>query len=148
VLLALAAAALTACGPDPDPTPAPEPSPTGSPVERLADFTGLTPPETAEDIDVTEDTTGDDRRRMTASFRTDRAAADAFCAADGLDVYHDPEGPTEEEREAFAAGADTVDGATTCRGISAEAGPVQREILVLYPEDDHASVHVIAYEYD
>ncbi|MFC4560228.1 hypothetical protein ACFO4E_00005 [Nocardiopsis mangrovi] len=148
-----AAAALSGCGgagsgPVPTPEPSPEPSPSGAPAEQIAEFTGLTPPESAGDLDVESTTTGDGRRTMEASFTTDRAGAEAFCAADGIGVYPDPEGPDAEDRETFGADEETVDGSTSCRGALPGAGRVQRDVLVLYPAEDEASVRVLAYEYE
>ncbi|MBB4934953.1 hypothetical protein F4561_005847 [Lipingzhangella halophila] len=46
----------------------------------------------------------------------------------------------------FDAEEETVDGATTCRGSYADSTVVRREVLVLYPKEDQAAVHLLAYE--
>ncbi|MFC3999513.1 hypothetical protein ACFOVU_26610 [Nocardiopsis sediminis] len=145
-----AVSALAGCGADAEQAPPTDlrPSPTGPPAEQLAEFTGLTPPDSAEGLEVAFATTDDGRLRMEGSFATDRAGAEAFCAADGIGAYPDPEGPDEEDREAFGTAEETVDGSTSCRGAALDSSQVQRDVLVLYPAEDQASVHVLAYEYE
>ncbi|PSK95895.1 hypothetical protein CLV63_11358 [Murinocardiopsis flavida] len=140
----LAAALLTACGGQE------EAEPKGPPTdrERLAGFTGLKAPENAKDLTVATAETDDERTRMKAAFGTDRKGAERFCRAANLGTYPDPEGPGEEEQEAFGVGGRSVGGSVSCRGVDPKSGDVQRDVLVVYPTKDTAEVHLIAYEVD
>ncbi|MBB5430855.1 lipoprotein [Nocardiopsis composta] len=151
---AVAALLLAGCsgGPPPDPgttsEPTPRPSPSGPPEQVISEVTGLTPPDSAADLTAETEYTDDGRLILRAFFRTDRDGADAFCDAENLGVYRDPEGPSEEDREAHGAEEETVDGSVACRGTEPDEGRVQREVLVLYPEEDEAAVYVNAVEVD
>lgn len=145
-VLVTATAVLTGCGTPSG--PAPEPSPSDPDAEKLTGFTGLDLPKSASDLTVTTKTTDDERKRMAATFRTDRKGAEAFCDAENLGTYPDPDGPSDEDRKAFDATGKTVDGSLSCRGADPNSGTVQREVLVLYPAKDKAEVHVLAYEFD
>ncbi|MFC4562207.1 hypothetical protein ACFO4E_10105 [Nocardiopsis mangrovi] len=149
--LALAAlsAGCSAGGAEP-PAPSPPPSPTAtSDTGRVAEFAGLEVPARATGLEVDERTSDGGLTTLTARFDTDRAGAEAFCAAENLGVYPDPEGPDDADAEAFGidpADPGTVDGSTTCRGAEPTAGRVQREVLILYPGADEARVHLLAYD--
>ncbi|MFC3997586.1 hypothetical protein ACFOVU_16755 [Nocardiopsis sediminis] len=133
-----------------EPAPSPPPSPTAtSDTGRITEFTGLEVPEGASGLEVDVQTSDGGLTTLTAQFGTDRAGAEAFCTAENLGVYPDPEGPDDADAEAFGldpAGIDTVDGSTACRGAEPTAGRVQREVLVLYPAEDEARVHLLAYD--
>ncbi|MFW5417818.1 hypothetical protein J0910_14500 [Nocardiopsis sp. CNT-189] len=146
LLLAGCAGGGTPADPGGPSEPAPRPSPSGPPEQVIAEVTGLAPPESAEDLSAETEYTDDGRLLLRAFFRTDRAGAEAFCDAENLGVYRDPEGPSEEDREAHGAEEETVDGSATCRGTEPDEGRVQRDVLVLYPGQDEAAVYVSAVE--
>ncbi|WP_017595559.1 hypothetical protein [Nocardiopsis potens] len=156
-----ASLALTACGGTPSGDEEPSPSPSApSPVgdeERITQVTGLELPEDAAGFTLTEngETPDEDAPRpdegelgyvLEATFTTAPDRVEAFCTAPGMGIYPDPEGPGADLLETFGMDeAETVDGSVHCRGAEPEAGKVQREVLVLYPDEDTAAVHVLAY---
>ncbi|GAB3494369.1 hypothetical protein [Nocardiopsis coralliicola] len=137
---------------DPRPSQSPSPShassPSGSPEEVIAEMTDLTVPDGAKDVVAETETNRDGRLVLSASFTTDRDGAESFCEGENLGVYRDPEGPSEEARKTHDTAVETVDGAIECRGVKPDTGTIQREILILYPEEDSAEVHVSAFEVD
>ncbi|MDA2814691.1 hypothetical protein O4J56_28870 [Nocardiopsis sp. RSe5-2] len=160
--LLAASVALAACsgGTSGEEEPSPSPSPTPvSDEERITQVTKLELPEDAAGLTLTEngETPDEDAPRpdegelgyiLEAAFTTTPKGAEAFCGGPGMGVYTDSEGPSADLLETFGmdeADADTVDGSTHCRGAETEEGKVQREVLVLYPDEETASVHVMAY---
>ena len=144
---------LTGCGDGPDhqrsvPTPEePVPLPEGE-EEIHAEFeelSELTIPETAEDVDITADHGWANLPLYHVTFTTDPDGVEEFCSGENFGIYELPDPPDEEERERFDITEDTVDGMTRCTGAGIEQR-TEREVIVVWPEEDVAAVHAIVAE--
>ncbi|GAA3760466.1 hypothetical protein HDA32_004837 [Spinactinospora alkalitolerans] len=152
----LAVVALAAgCGGDDEPWirqgnfPA-TPSPLPTAIEELRasfeEFSGLTVPSDATDVEITADHNGANLPLYRAQFTTSRGGAEVFCTDENFDVYVNPDPPDAETRERLGITEETVDGMVTCRGTNLDRPNVRREVVVVWPEKDTAAVHALIQE--
>ncbi|MDS1269020.1 hypothetical protein RIF23_01785 [Lipingzhangella sp. LS1_29] len=113
--------------------------------EGFEDLSELTIPENAEDVEVTADHGWANLPLYRASFTTDADGVEEFCSGENIGVYDMNRSPDEEERERFEITEDTVDGMVLCTGAGIEHR-TEREIIVVWPEEDVASVYAIVGE--
>lgn len=124
------------------------PLPTAS-ADLLAGFeelSGLTVPRDATDVRITAENNQANLPVYRVRFTTGRGGAEQFCTADGFDAYRSSQPPDAETREEFGITVETVEGKVTCRGGHPDSR-VDREAVVVFPDEETAVVHVIAFAY-
>ena len=114
--------------------------------DGFEELSELTIPEDAEDVEITVNHSGANLPVYYATFITDPDGVEEFCNTENFSPYRSNSPPDEEQRERFDITEDTVDGMVRCTGGGMEHY-THREVIVVWPEEDVASVYAIVEEW-
>ncbi len=109
--------------------------------DSFAQYSGLTIPEDAADVEITADHSELNELYYTASFTVDRAGLEEFCDSADLRLRYSPDPPDAETRSTYDITENTVDGSAECGGTHPENGRVQRNVVAVFPDDGTAAVY-------
>lgn len=105
--------------------------------QGFEELSGLVLPSDAADLEIEGRLLPGDRPRYDLRFETTRGGAEVICTADnfGVQLFRRP--PDEDQREPFDVqeSDDEIAETVVCRGGNPENPRVQRQVLVLFPED-------------
>ncbi|RNL84835.1 hypothetical protein [Halostreptopolyspora alba] len=113
--------------------------------ESFADYSGLSIPDSATDVDITAGHGDTNELYYKATFTMDRGDLEGFCDfASNTSVRESPGMPDTETRDTFDIPEDetTVDGNMECRGSHPDNDRVKRNVVAVFPDEDTASVYV------